>query len=182
MVLKLERHREGRAHQLVEVGELVCGQPVLHLRVEAIDETALFPLISTDLLGSVLCKVIEHLHVLHHGSASLLEVLKLLPLDLHEAARDVERAEGLAELRPRHSVVGRVHGQEVGPPRARQALKLMGSKEHLFVILASEERKLLLDHPEPVIGIQSILSLRENRRLSPQKSEKSSRRLAPPPP
>ena len=43
VVLKLELHREGRAHQLVEFSELMRRQPVLHLRIETINEAVLLP-------------------------------------------------------------------------------------------------------------------------------------------
>ena len=80
----------------------------------------------------------------------------------------MKRAESLTKLRPRHAVIGGVHGQKAGPPRTCRALKLMGGEERLLVILTAKKDELLLDRLEPVIGIQRILSSREDRRLSPQ--------------
>ena len=67
--------------------------------------------------------------------------------------------ECLAELHPRYPVIGGVHGQKVGPSRAYRILKLMGDEERLLLVLASKESELLLDSPEPVVGIQRILNL-----------------------
>ena len=76
--------------------------------------------------------------------------------------------ERLAELHPRHPMIGGVHGQVVGPPRVRRTLKLMGNKKRLLVILALKESELLLDGAKPMVGVEWILSMREGRRLSPQ--------------
>ena len=106
-------------------------QAVLHLGREATHKAVMLSLVGIDLIQRLLCKVVEHLHILHHRPASLLEVQKLPPFDLHNPLGNVIITEGLVELRRRHPVVGSMNGEVVCPPRSSNTLKLMGSEKSL---------------------------------------------------
>jgi hypothetical protein len=75
-------------------------------------------------------------------------------------------AESTAEFSPRHLVVRRVSGGVVGPPRAGIATQLLHDEESLLHLCAVQEPKLELNHLKPVIGLERLSCLDEERRVS----------------
>jgi hypothetical protein len=67
------------------------------------------------------------------------------------------------ELGPRHLVVCGASGGVVGPPRAGVATQLLCGEEGLLHLRAVQEPKLGLDHPEPVIDLERLSCLSEER-------------------
>jgi hypothetical protein len=100
-----------------------------------------------------------------HGSSSLLEVHELLTLLPHHAGGDVVGAEGIAKLNPRHLVIRGVSGGVVGPPRAGVTPQLLRGEEGLLHFGATQEPKLGLHDPKPVVGLKRLSCLGEERRM-----------------
>jgi hypothetical protein len=100
-----------------------------------------------------------------HGSSSLLEVHELLVLLPHHACGNVVGAESIAELNPRQLVIRRASGGVVGSPRADVTPQLLRSEEGLLHLGATQEPKLGLHHPKPVVGLKRLSCLGEERRV-----------------
>jgi hypothetical protein len=71
--------------------------------------------------------------------------------------------ESTAELSPRHLVVYRANGSVVGPTCTSVATQLLCGKEGLLHLRAVQEPKLGLDHLKPVIGLERLSCLDEER-------------------
>jgi hypothetical protein len=112
--------------------------------------------------------VVELLGVVVHGPSSLLEFHELMALLPHHDGGDVVGAEGITELNPRYLVVCGVSGSIVGPPHAGIATQLLRGKEGLLHFGAVQEPNLVLHHPKPVIGLERLSCLDEERRVSGQ--------------
>jgi hypothetical protein len=100
-----------------------------------------------------------------HGSFSLLEVHELLALLPHHTGGDVVGAESIAELSPWHLVIHGASGGVVGPPRVSVTPQLLRGEEGLLHFGAAQEPKLGLNHPKPVVGLQRLSCLGEERRM-----------------
>jgi hypothetical protein len=87
----------------------------------------------------------------------------LLP---HHTYWDVVGTTSAAELGPRHLVVRRVSGGIVGSPRDGVAMQQLRGEESLPYLRAVQGPKLGLDHPKPVIGLERLSCLGEERRVS----------------
>jgi hypothetical protein len=78
--------------------------------------------------------------------------------------------DGCLEFIPSQYMVSEKHGEEVVPPCLCGSMELLGGETSLGGVRASsrEKGKPGLHYPKPYIGIQWILSLGEQRRLSAQ--------------
>src|SRR6266540_4713731 len=130
---------------MIEIIEVQCSKLILHFLRESFHETVSFLLVGGDIFGCILCEIVELVHVVHYGLVALLEVAKLLPLDIHHTLGDVECTEGRAELRPSEVVSGGLHVEMTLPPRTDGILELVRGVENLLMLLAPNESKLLLD-------------------------------------
>jgi hypothetical protein len=74
--------------------------------------------------------------------------------------------ESAAELGPRHLLVCGASGGVVGPPRTGIATQLLCGEEGLLHPCAVQESKLGLGHLKPVIGLERLSCLGEERRVS----------------
>jgi hypothetical protein len=104
-----------------------------------------------------------------HGPSSLLEVHKLLVHLPHHAGRDVVGVESIVELVPQYLIVRGASGGVVGTPRASVTMQLLHSKEGLLHFGATQEPKLGLHHPKPVISLKRLSCLGKERRVSGRK-------------
>jgi hypothetical protein len=75
-------------------------------------------------------------------------------------------AESIVELNPRHLVVRGASGGVVGPPRVGATTQLLRGEEGLLHLSAAQEHKLGLRHPKPVISLERLSCLGEERRVS----------------
>jgi hypothetical protein len=100
-----------------------------------------------------------------HEPSSLLEVHELLALLPHHACGDVVGVEGITELSSRHLVIRGVSGSVVGPPHARVTTQLLSGEEGLLHFGATQEPKLGLHHPKPMVGLKRLSYLGEERRV-----------------
>jgi hypothetical protein len=75
-------------------------------------------------------------------------------------------AKSAAELSPRHLLVCETSGGIVGPPHTGVTTQLLCGEEGLLHLRAVQEPKLGLDHPKPVIGLERLSCLDEERRVS----------------
>jgi hypothetical protein len=75
-------------------------------------------------------------------------------------------AESAAKLGPRHVVIYGVSGCVVGPPHTGITTQLLCGEEGLLHLHAVQEPKLGLDHLKPVIGLERLSCLSEERRVS----------------
>jgi hypothetical protein len=124
--------------------------------------------------------VVEQLRVVVHGPSTLLYVHELLVFLSHHACWNVVGVESAAELGPQHLVVCGASAGVVGTPRAGVATQLLCDEEGLLHLRTVQEPKLGLDHPKPVIGLERLSCLGEERRVSgrmsypvPRKRERS---------
>jgi hypothetical protein len=99
-----------------------------------------------------------------HGSSTLLYVHELLAFLSHDASWNVVGAKSAAELGPWHLVVCGASGSVVGV-----ATQLLCGEEGLLHLHAVQEPKLGLDHPKPVIGLERLSCLGEERWVSGHK-------------
>jgi hypothetical protein len=136
---------------------------LLYLGGETDHKTVLFLLVGVHLIRRILCQMVELLGVVMHGPSSLLEVHELLTLLSHHACGDVVGAEGIAELCPRHLVIRGASGGVVGPPRAGVTPQLLRGEEGFLHFGAAQEPELGLHHPKPVVGLQKLYCLGEER-------------------
>jgi hypothetical protein len=74
--------------------------------------------------------------------------------------------ESIVELSPRHLVVHGASGSVVGPPCASVTAQLLCSEEGLLHFGAAQEPELGLHHPKPVISLERLSCLDEERRVS----------------
>jgi hypothetical protein len=110
--------------------------------------------------------MVELLGVVVHGPSSLLEVHELLALLPHHACRDVVGVESIVELSPWHLVIRGASDGVVGPPHASVTPHLLRGEEGLLHLGAAQEPELGLHHPKPVVGLQRLSCLGEQRRVS----------------
>jgi hypothetical protein len=107
--------------------------------------------------------MVELLGLVMHGPSCVLEVHEFLTLLPHHACGDLVGVKGIAELSPRHLVVHGVSAGVVDPPRAGVTLQLLHDEEGLLHLGAAQEPKLGLHHPKPVVGLQRLSYLCEER-------------------
>ena len=79
-------------------------------------ETVHLLLISIHMSPSILCKMVELVHILHHSHVSLLQLKKLGQLPIQQTSRNIVLTEGSGKLPPSHMVVHRQHVIESDPP------------------------------------------------------------------
>jgi hypothetical protein len=113
------------------------------------------------LLQRIMRQVVELLRVVVHGPFALLEIHELLALLPYHARGDVVSVKSIVELSPRHLVVRGASGGVVGPPHAGITTQLLRDKEGLLHLGATQEPKLGLHHPKPVIGLKRLSCLGE---------------------
>jgi hypothetical protein len=101
-----------------------------------------------------------------HRPSTLLYVLEPLTLLSHNACWDVVGAESIVEFSPRHLVVRGVSGGVVGPPCTGVTMELLRVEEGLLHFGAVQEPELGLLHPKPVISLERLSYLGEERRVS----------------
>jgi hypothetical protein len=118
------------------------------------------------LVQRILHQVVELLRVVVHGTSSLLEIHELLALLPHHTGGDVVGMESITELRPWYLIVHGASGGVVGPPCAGVTTQLLHGEEGLLHFGASQEPKLGLHHPKPVIGLKRRSCLCEERWVS----------------
>jgi hypothetical protein len=87
----------------------------------------------------------------------------LLP---HHACWDVVGTESTAELSPRHLVVRGVSGGVVDPSHASITTQLWRSEESLLHLCAAQEPKLELNHMKPMVDLERLSCLSEERQMS----------------
>jgi hypothetical protein len=109
--------------------------------------------------------MVELLGVVVHEPSSLLEVHELLALLPHYACGDVVGAEGITELSSRHLVIRGASGSVVGPPHASVTTQLLSGEEGLLHFGATQEPKLGLHHPKPMVSLKRLSYLGEERRV-----------------
>ena len=110
-------------------------------------------LISIDVDPSILCQIVELVHIIHHRQAPLLQVQELRQLPVQHTSRNVVLSESSGKLLPSHTVVHRLHGVESIPPRTGRPQKLLCGKAHLLLFSHSEQLKLLLQNMKPMLHI-----------------------------
>jgi hypothetical protein len=86
----------------------------------------------------------------------------LLP---HHTCWDVVGAKSAAELGPQHLVVRGASGDVVGAPRAGISTQLLRGEESLLQLYSVQEPKLGLNHPKPVIELERLSCLGEERQV-----------------
>jgi hypothetical protein len=77
--------------------------------------------------------------------------------------------ESAAELNPRRLVVRGVSSGVVSPPCAGVTTQLLCGEKSLLHLHAVQEPKLGLNHPKPVIGLERLPCLSEERQVSGRK-------------
>jgi hypothetical protein len=107
-------------------------------------ETISLLLISIHMSSSILCKMVELVHILHHSHIPLLQIQKLGQLPIQQTYRNIILLESSGKLLPSHTVVHRLHGIESVPPSASKPKKLLCGEAHLLLISHVEQLKLLL--------------------------------------
>jgi hypothetical protein len=73
------------------------------------------------------------------------------------------------KLGPRHLVVRRVSGDIVGPQHVGVVTQLLHGEESLLHLHTMQTPKFGLDHPKPVIGLERLFCLGEERLVSGRK-------------
>jgi hypothetical protein len=71
--------------------------------------------------------------------------------------------EGIAKFSPRYLIVRGVSGGVVGPPHAGVSTQLLRGEEGLLHFGAAQEPELGLHHSKPVVGLQRLSCLGEER-------------------
>jgi hypothetical protein len=74
--------------------------------------------------------------------------------------------EGIAKFSPRYLIVRGMSGGVVGPPHAGVSTQLLRGEEGLLHFGAAQEPELGLYHPKPVISLERLSCLDEERRVS----------------
>jgi hypothetical protein len=113
--------------------------------------------------------MVELLGVVVHEPSSLLEIHEFLALFPHHTCGDVVGTESLAELSPQHLVIRGVSGCVVGPPHAGVTTQLLRGEEGLLHLGAVQEPELGLHHPKPMVGLQRLSCLGEERWMRSRK-------------
>ena len=121
-----------------------CVQLLLQTTREATIEMVSFLLISINVDPSILCQMVELVHIIHHIHAPLLQVQELRQFPIQHTSRNVVLSESSGKLLPSHTVVHRLHGIERVPPCTGRTQQLLCYKAHLLLLSYSEQLKLLL--------------------------------------
>ena len=74
-------------------------------------------LININVGPSILCQMVELVHIIHHRHAPLLQVQELHQLPVQHTSRNIVLTESSGKLLPSHTVIHRLHGIESVPPR-----------------------------------------------------------------
>ena len=90
-------------------------------------------LISVYMGPSVLCKMVELVHIIHHSHTSLLQIQELSQLPVQQTSRNIVLTESSGKLLPSHTVVHRLHGIEGIPPCTSRPQKLLCDKVNLLL-------------------------------------------------
>jgi hypothetical protein len=104
-----------------------------------------------------------------HGSSSLLKVHELLALLPYHTCGDVVGAESIVKLSPRHLVIRGASDGVVGPPHTGVTPQLLCGEEGLLHLGSAQEPELGLHHSKPVVGLQRLSCLGEERRVRSRK-------------
>jgi hypothetical protein len=110
--------------------------------------------------------VVEQLGVVMYGPFTFLWIHELLALLPHHACWNVVDAERAVELSPQHLVVHGASGGVVGPPCIGVTTQLLHGEEGLLHLCAAQEPKIGLNYPKPVISLEGLSCLGEERRLT----------------
>ena len=110
-------------------------------------------LISIDVGPSILCQMVELVHIIHHSHTALLHIKELSQLPVQQTSGNIVLTESSGKLLPSHTVVRRLHGVESLPPRIGRPQKLLCGKAQLLLFSHSEQLKLLLQNTKPMLCI-----------------------------
>ena len=91
------------------------------------------------------------------------EVAEFLTFTVHQTLWDVVLMERSAKLVPCRGWTFRTHVEVILPPRACFSLEVVGGIVHLVAICNMSSLELPLDVAEPVIGVEGLCGVAENR-------------------
>ena len=137
-------HGNSSIHHSTKSLVVPCVQLLLQTAREAMIETIPLLLISIDVGPSILCQMVELVHIIHHRHAPLLQVQKLHQLSIQHTNRNVILSKSSGKLLPSHMVVHWLHDIECAPPYTGRTQQLLCYKAHLLFFSYSEQLKLLL--------------------------------------
>ena len=110
-------------------------------------------LISIHMSPSILCKVVELIHIFHHSHVSLLQLQKLGQLPIQQTNKNIVLTESSSKLSPSHMVVYRLHGIKNVPPSTGRSLKLLCGKAHLLLTSHIEQLNILLQNTKLMLYV-----------------------------
>src|ERR1043165_8882034 len=135
--------------------------------VESPTEPFLLLGVGGDLFSCVTGQPVELMAVLVNSPSTLCEVAELLTFAVHKTLWNVMLMERSTELVPCSGWTCGTHVEVVFPPRACCTLKVVGGIVHLVAICNMSNLELPLDVVEPVIGVEGLSGVAENRRMKP---------------
>src|ERR1043165_2491180 len=135
--------------------------------VESPTEPFLLLRVGGDLLSCVTGQPIELTAVLVNSPSTLCEVAELLTFTVHKTLWNVMLTERSAELVPCSGSTCGTHVEIVFPPRACCSLKVVGSIVQFVAICNMSSLELPRDAAEPVIGVEGLCGVAENRGMKP---------------
>ena len=110
-------HSNGCIHQSTKSLISPSVQLLLQDAREATVEMVPLLLISVYMGPSILYKMVELIHIIHHSHTPLLQIQELSQLPIQQTSGNVVLTESSGKLLPSHTMVCRLHGIESIPPR-----------------------------------------------------------------
>ena len=101
-------------------------------------------LISINVDPSILCHMVELIHIINHRHAPLLQVQELHQLPILYTSRNIVLSESSGKLLPSHTAIYQLHGIEHVPPCTDRTQQLRRCKVHLLFFSHSEQLKFML--------------------------------------
>ena len=116
-------HSNDSIHQSTKGLIAPCIQLLLQDARETTIEMVHLLLISVHMSSSILCKMVELVHILHHSHIPLplLQIQELGQLSVQHTSRNIVLTESSGKLLPSHTVVHRLHGIKSVPPRTSRS-------------------------------------------------------------
>jgi len=131
------------------------------------------PLETSDLLGisvnklsSIPCEVIESLQVFIQALIPLGQLHELCMLDCHETKRNIISLESRLELIPSDLGISEHSGPMTTPPNTSWPMQLVRCILSLQHLSQAKQTKLLLESVQPLISLEGLFSLLEDRWFS----------------